>query len=176
MTRIAPGGSVPRRISAGQSRRGCIHPTGNRGNDLRTPLEALRCPLSPSPPASPPVVHAWLTEMAQRRGTSLAATAADVLSAAVADGDEVSRGQPDGALVAAVHALLDDLTAPKAVVLRELSVRLARTVERGERGAVAAADLLTSSMEKALQAQRHEDNPGGDTLDLLLGGMSGFGL
>lgn len=133
----------------------------------------------PSKPLSTrvsPVVHARLTEMAQRRGTSLAATAADLLSAAVADASEGSGAQPDGALVAAVHALLDDLTAPKAVVLRELSVRLARTVERGERGAVAAADLLSSSMEKALQAQRHEDNPGGDTLDLLLGGMSGFGL
>ncbi|RZB18384.1 hypothetical protein StrepF001_14995 [Streptomyces sp. F001] len=133
----------------------------------------------PSKPLSTrisPLVHARLTEMAQRRGTSLAATAADVLSAAVADGEEVSGGQPDGALVAAVHALLDDLTAPKAVVLRELSVRLARTVERGERGAVAAADLLTSSMEKALQAQRHEDNPGGDALDLLMGGLNGYCL
>jgi hypothetical protein len=114
--------------------------------------------------------------MAQRRGTSLAATAADLLSAAVADAGGGSGEQPDGALVAAVHALLDNLTAPKSVVLRELSVRLARTVERGERGAVAAADLLTSSVEKALQAQQQEDNPGGDTLDLLLGGMSGIRL
>jgi hypothetical protein len=133
----------------------------------------------PSKPLSTrvsPVVHARLTEMAQRRGTSLAATAADLLSVAVADASEGSGAQPDGALVVAVHALLDDLTAPKAVVLRELSVRLARTVERGERGAVAAAELLTNCTEKALQAQRAEDNPGADSLDLLLGGLSGFGL
>lgn len=132
----------------------------------------------PSTPLSTrvsPVVHARLTEMAQRRGTSLAATAADLLSAAVADAGTEGGVQPDGALVAAVRALLDDLTAPKAVVFRELSVRLARTVERGERGAVAAAELLTSCVDKALQAQRAQDNPGGDSLDALLG-LSGLGF
>ncbi|MBC9728094.1 hypothetical protein [Streptomyces sp. TRM68367] len=113
-----------------------------------------------------PIVHDRLVAMAERRGASLAATAAALLSAAVADGDEGSAPQPDGSLVAAVHALLSDVTAPKAVMHREVAVRLARSVERGERGAIAAAELLMTTADKALSAQREADNPGGDVLGL----------
>lgn len=59
-----------------------------------------------------PVVNDRLVAMAERRGASLAARAAALLSAAVAD-DEGSAPQPDGSLVAAVHALLSDVTARK---------------------------------------------------------------
>jgi hypothetical protein len=118
------------------------------------------------------VVHDRLVEMAARRGTSLAATAADLLAAAV-EGDGGGAGlQPDGALVAAVRAALAEVTAPEAVVYRELAVRLARAVERGERGAVAAAQQLTTALDRALRAQHQNDNPGGGSLDALLAGFS----
>ncbi|MET7738376.1 hypothetical protein ABZT02_44980 [Streptomyces sp. NPDC005402] len=129
-------------------------------------------PSQPLTTRVPPVVHDRLREMAARRGTSLAATAADLLSAAVAESGEGAGPQPDGALVGAVRALLKDVTAPQAVVHRELAVRLARTVERGERGAVAAADLLTTVIDKAVRAQDQQDNPV-DPLDFL-NGLGGF--
>lgn len=70
-------------------------------------------PSAPLTTRVPPVVHDRLVEMATRRGTSLAATAAAVLAAAVETGDEGAGPQPDGTLVAAVRALLEDVTAPK---------------------------------------------------------------
>ncbi len=118
----------------------------------------------------PPVVHDRLVEMATRRGASLAATAAALLAAAVEDGDEGASPQPDGTLVAAVRALLDEVTAPKAVLHREVAVRLARIVERAGQGSVAASELLTKTAEKAVQAQHAADNPNADPFDFLLGG------
>ncbi|MFJ9677529.1 hypothetical protein ACIRP2_05655 [Streptomyces sp. NPDC101194] len=129
-------------------------------------------PSQPLTTRVPPGVHDRLREMSVRRGTSLAATAADLLSAAVAEGSEGAVPQPDGTLVGAVRSLLADVTAPQAVVHRELAVRPARTVERGERGAVAAADLMTDVVDKALRAQHQEDNPNaGDSLDSILSSL-----
>lgn len=125
-------------------------------------------PSKPLTTRIPPAVHDRLVEIAARRGTSLAATAAAVLAAAVEDCDAGIGPQPDGTLVTAVRALLDDLSAPGAVMYRELAVRLARMVERSERGAVAAAGLLTSTTDRALRAQRSADHPGSDPFDALL--------
>ena len=74
--------------------------------------------------------------------------------------------QPDGSLVTAVQSLLGDLTVPKAVLHRELAVRLARSVERGERGSVAAAELLMTTTDRAVKAQNEADNPSTDPFAL----------
>ncbi|MFH7337138.1 hypothetical protein [Streptomyces sp. KHY 26] len=121
-----------------------------------------------------PVVHDRLRELAERRGTSLAATAADLLSTAVTETDGAP--PPDGSLVGSVLELLGGMTAPGAVVLGEVALRMARIIERGERGSVAAAERLMDAMEKAQRAQHEADNPGADTLDLFLGGLGRLGL
>lgn len=128
-----------------------------------------------------PDVHARLVNLATRRGKTLAATAADVLSAAVASED----GTPpplDGVLVDAVRNALADVTTPKAVLCREIAVHMARIVESGEHGRVAAAEKLMDAVEKAIKAQRAADQPEGPSLDDFLtelgmgglGGLSGF--
>ncbi|MEV5156606.1 hypothetical protein AB0K81_32525 [Streptomyces werraensis] len=53
-------------------------------------------------------------------------------------------------------------------------MRLARIVERNERGAV-AAELLNKTVDNALRVQHAEDNPNADPFDFL-GGLSGLGL
>ncbi|MDX3354170.1 hypothetical protein PV703_12820 [Streptomyces sp. ME01-24h] len=120
-----------------------------------------------------PAVHDRLVELATRRRTSLAATAAGLLSAAVADAEDTPVPL-DGALVAAVLDLLGDLTAPRAVLCRETAVHLARVIERRDRGYVAAAETLMSAADKAIKAQQEADQPPGPSdLDVLL---NGFGL
>jgi hypothetical protein len=99
----------------------------------------------------PPYVHARLTERAAERGTSLAAVAAEALAAAVDDPED--RGpRVDGPLVAAVlHALeAVDADDPRAQVQRELCLLLARTVDRKERGYLAAIGPLGKALDHAL--------------------------
>lgn len=122
-----------------------------------------------------PDVHARLTNLAVRRGKTLAATAADLLSAAVAGEDGGTTPPLDGALVDCVRVVLADVTAPKALLCREVAVHMARLVESGDHGRVAAAERLMDAVEKALKAQRLADTPEGPSIDDLLNGIGGFG-
>lgn len=99
----------------------------------------------------PPSVHAALTERAAERGTSLAAVAADALTAAVRD-PEHPAARTDGPLVTAVRRALQDVEEddPRATVLRELCLLLARTVERRERGYLSAIGPLRKALDGAL--------------------------
>jgi hypothetical protein len=99
----------------------------------------------------PPYVHARLTERAAERGTSLAAVAAEALAAAVDDPEDLGP-RVDGPLVAAVlHALeAVDADDPRAQVQRELCLLLARTVDRRERGYLAAIGPLGKALDNAL--------------------------
>lgn len=114
----------------------------------------------------PPHVHALLVELAQRRGTSLAATAAHLLTAAVDDAGDTPP-PTDGALVAAVRTLLADVTDPAAVLHRETAVVLARAIERREPGHLGAVRDLRRAVEGAQQAQQHADGDDFDPAALL---------
>ncbi|MTE22598.1 hypothetical protein F0L17_26585 [Streptomyces sp. TRM43335] len=112
--------------------------------------------------------HDRLRELAERRGKSLSATASELLSAALADPDAYPAPQ-DGALVDAVRATLAAVTAPEAVIHREVAIALARAVERREAGYLSAAGQLRKSLDAARSAQRTADRPPDDgDLDSLL--------
>jgi len=105
-----------------------------------------------------PHVYDQLRELAERRGTSLAATAADLLTAALADPAQTPPAT-DGALVSSVRSVLEDVSAPQAVLHREIAVLLARTIERRERGHLSAVKPLQDAISAALKAQRSADQP-----------------
>jgi hypothetical protein len=102
----------------------------------------------------PPYIHARLTERAAERGTSLAAVAAEALAAAVGDPEDLGP-RTDGPLVAAVLRALEAVDAedPRAQVQRELCLHLARTVDRRERGYLAAISPLGKALDNALPAR-----------------------
>lgn len=116
-----------------------------------------------------PDVHARLQEIADRRRTSLAATAADLLSAAVRAPQDTVPHLVDGALVASVLQALEGVTDPAAVVCRETAVELARAVEGRARGYTAAATALMEAADKALRTQQRADSPELDFRSLFLG-------
>ncbi|MEF9908624.1 hypothetical protein ACQSMD_33410 [Streptomyces flavovirens] len=119
----------------------------------------------------PPYVRDQLRELAERRGQTLAATAAGLLAAALDDPAATAAAQ-DGAIVAAVRTVLADVDAPEAVMHRELAVTLARAVERRSPGYVTAASSLRTSVDASLSAQRRADNPGANSsLSALLDGF-----
>ncbi|MCG6496630.1 hypothetical protein [Kitasatospora sp. A2-31] len=130
----------------------------------------------PSVPVSlrvAPAVHARLVELAEGRGRSVAGTASELLSAAVLD-EEDRAPLSDGALVASVRELLADVTDPAAVFCREAALVLARSVERRDRGYVAACHELRETVAQAQRAQREADNPKRsrrNSLDALLAGL-----
>lgn len=111
----------------------------------------------------PPYVHEHLHELAERRGQSLAATAAGLLAAALEDPAATAAAR-DGALVDAVRTVLADVDDPTAAMYRELAVALARAVERREAGYIAAAATLRKVVDDACAAQRQADHPDGDPL------------
>ena len=116
----------------------------------------------PSKPLSTrvsPDVHARLQEIAGQRRMSLAATAADLLSAAVQVPQDAAPHRVDGTLVASVLQVLEGVTDPAAVVCRETAVELARAVEGRERGYQSAATTLIEAADKALRAQQRADSP-----------------
>lgn len=102
----------------------------------------------------PPYVHARLTERAADRGTSLAAVAAEALATAVSHPEDLGP-HADGPLVAAVLRALEAVDAedPRAQVQRELCLLLARTVDRRERGYLAAIRPLGKALDDALPAK-----------------------
>lgn len=117
----------------------------------------------------PPPLHDQLQALADRRGRSLAATAAELLAAAVADDPGAAKAAQDGPLVAAVLALLQDVTDPAAVMHRELALALARSVERKEPGYLGAVGSLRKAVDACQAAQRTADLPEGtDPLTALL--------
>lgn len=113
----------------------------------------------------PPDTHARLQALAEQTGRSLAATAADLLAAGVAGVPAVVE---DGPLTAAVRATLAEITAPAAVMHRESALALARTVDRRERGHVAAVRELPDTVNRARSAQAAVDNPGPSTISEFL--------
>ncbi|MFC8389897.1 hypothetical protein [Streptomyces sp. NPDC057238] len=117
-----------------------------------------------------PAVHEALVSLAARRRKSLAATAADLLSAAVADPDGTPR-PPDGEMTAAVLQALGHVTAPQAVLLREVALSMARIVERGDHGAAAAAQRLMEAASKALQVQARAEVSTAGPVDALLASL-----
>lgn len=90
----------------------------------------------------PPRDDQRLRALAQERGLSIAATAAALLSAGLAEPGEECRPPQDGPLVSAVRTLLADAPGPRGVVDRELGVSLARTIERREPGHLNAMTAL----------------------------------
>ncbi|MFE7619034.1 hypothetical protein [Streptomyces sp. NPDC057496] len=114
-----------------------------------------------------PAVHEALTALAARRRMSLAATAADLLSAAVADEDGIPQ-PPDGEMTAAVLRALGDVTVPGAVLHREVALQMARIVERDGRGATGAARRLMEAFDKAVQIQTRADRPPDPDISILL--------
>ncbi|MEV6679451.1 hypothetical protein AB0N09_21740 [Streptomyces erythrochromogenes] len=115
--------------------------------------------------------HDRLRALAERRGSSLAATAGHLLAAALDESGEY-RPPQDGVLVAAVRAVLEDVTAPEAVMNRELAVHLARAIERREPGHLSAIGALRKTVESAQGAQREHDGPDpDDPLTVLLAGL-----
>jgi hypothetical protein len=119
----------------------------------------------------PPAVHAALVDRAARGRTSLAATTAAILGAAVMEPDGTPP-PPDGELTAAVLRALGDLTEPQAVLLREVALSMARIIERGEHGAAAAAQRLMEASSKALTLQARANAPTSDPMDVLLAGLT----
>lgn len=118
-----------------------------------------------------PCDYERLRALAERRGCSLAAAAGHLLAAAL---DDTGTYQPpqDGVLVAAVRAVLEDVTAPEAVMNRELAVHLARTIERREPGYLSAISVLRKTVESAQGAQLIHDGPApGDPIMALLAGI-----
>lgn len=109
--------------------------------------------------------HRLLRELAERRGQSLAAAAAERLAAALRSPDDP--GPADGPLVDAVRAELADVTNPLAVMHREVAVRMARTIERGEPGHITAVEHLRKAVNSCRNAERSTDDPA-------MGGMGGF--
>ncbi|GHA83085.1 hypothetical protein [Streptomyces chryseus] len=123
----------------------------------------------------PPAVYDQLQALADRRGRSLAATAGDLLAAVVADGPDAVKAAQDGNLVTAVRALLEEVDAPAAVMHRELSLTLARAIERREPGYLAAVASLRRAVDAAESAQKVADlPPGSDPLLALLAGTGMF--
>ncbi|MGW3910539.1 hypothetical protein ACWEBX_03290 [Streptomyces sp. NPDC005070] len=114
----------------------------------------------------PPDTYARLQALAKESGRSLAATTADLLDAAVAG--VPSPTQDDGPLTASVRAGLVDVTAPDAVMHREVALALARTVDRRECGHVAALRELPGAVSRSRRAQDAVDNPGPQTMSELL--------
>jgi hypothetical protein len=117
-----------------------------------------------------PAVHEALTSLAARRRMSLAATAADLLSAAVTDEDGTPR-PPDGEMTAAVLRALCDVTVPAAVMHREVALQMARLIERDRRGAPGAARRLMEAADKALQIQGRIDQPVDPTMSALMSSL-----
>ncbi|MFG2623235.1 hypothetical protein ACGFXC_37075 [Streptomyces sp. NPDC048507] len=111
-----------------------------------------------------------LRVLAERRGCSLAAAAGHLLASAL---DDTGTYQPpqDGVLVAAVRTVLEGVTAPEAVMHRELAVHLARAIERREPGHLSAISVLRKAVESAQGSQRIHDNPDGDPFSALLAGL-----
>jgi hypothetical protein len=121
-----------------------------------------------------PHIHDQLRELAERRGASLAATAADLLTASL-EQDHGSQAAQDGSLVAAVRTLVQDVADPEAVIYRELAIHLARTIERRAPGWTSAVKPLRDSISQARHTQRLADRPkssgANDPLDDLLAGL-----
>ncbi|MFJ8607345.1 hypothetical protein ACIRH0_09170 [Streptomyces sp. NPDC093675] len=117
-----------------------------------------------------PAAYEALTSLAARRRTSLAATAADLLSAAVADEDGTPR-PPDGEMTSAVLRALGGVTVPDAVMYREVALQMARLIERDARGAPGAARRLMEAADKALRIQARADQPIDPTMSALLAGI-----
>ncbi|MFJ9149138.1 hypothetical protein ACIRP7_13915 [Streptomyces sp. NPDC102270] len=114
-----------------------------------------------------PAVHEALTALAARRGMSLAATASDLLSAAVADEDGTPP-PPDGELTVAVLRALEEVTAPAAVLHREVALQMSRLIERGGRGATGAARRLMEAADRAIHLQERADRPVDPAMSALL--------
>lgn len=118
-----------------------------------------------------PAVHEALSALAARRRMSLAATTADLLSAAVAEPDGTP-SPPDGEMTAAVMRALGDVTVPAAVMHRQIALQMARIIERDERGATGAARRLMEAADKALKIQARADQPAPDpAMGALLAGL-----
>lgn len=101
--------------------------------------------------------HAALQGVATRQGQPLSTVAARLIIAALSGDPDAEAQATEGALATAVRGALPDLTAPQAVIHREVALSLARQVEQGGAGAVPAAREISQSASRALQAQRaHE--------------------
>ncbi|MFF5783219.1 hypothetical protein ACFY7Y_40690 [Streptomyces virginiae] len=112
-----------------------------------------------------------LRALAERRGSSLSATAGHLLAAALDESGEY-RPPQDGILVTAVRTVLEDVTAAEAVMNRELAVHLARAIERREPGYLSAIGALRKTVESAHNAQRRHNGPDpDDPFNVILAGL-----
>lgn len=113
-----------------------------------------------------PDTYARLQVLAEESGRSLAATAADLLDAAVAGVPAPT--EDDGPLTASVRAGLVDVTTPEAVMHREVALALARTVDRRDRGHVAAVRAVPEAVSRSHRAQHAVDHPAPTDIDEVL--------